>query len=104
MVAPERVIILERCVLNNPNHRSLGWLEVGDIVEIAGGAYAESVIESGLAALVTEGVPQESLDDLDALDAQIAAAEHEAKPVTNPQPKSKVQPKPQPRKQGRNAR
>lgn len=49
MITPAtHVRVLVECVLNGPDHRSLGQLSVGDECIIAGDWYAQACIDSGL--------------------------------------------------------
>lgn len=71
----EQVIVLTASLFNGPDHKSIGWCEVGDIIEIAGGFYVESLINDGFVAYLDEVIPEETIEDLEDLDAKIAAVE-----------------------------
>ena len=42
-----RVRVLRRAKFNGENHKTLGWLEPGDIAEVPTGLYLDSLIEDG---------------------------------------------------------
>lgn len=44
-----QVMIVVAGIYNGPNHKSLGWIEAGDLVTVAVGPYADSLIQDGLA-------------------------------------------------------
>lgn len=46
--ATVKVIVLVPNVYNGAGHKALPYAEVDSVIEVAGGAYAESLIEDGL--------------------------------------------------------
>ncbi len=68
------VLVLESCVLNDPDHRSLGPCDPGEKVVIAGGWYVESVEEMRLVQRLGTDAPAYILEEqarLDALEASL---------------------------------
>jgi hypothetical protein len=73
MIAPQAVRVLQTSILNNPDHRSLGWLKQGQLVTIAGGEYADWLRDEGIVEFVSERELIES--QLDELADQLSVAE-----------------------------
>lgn len=58
----ETVRVLQRAVFNGPNHKSIGWRDTGDIIEVAAGAYAAGLIAAGLVERYVAAEPVESTE------------------------------------------
>lgn len=70
------VKVLRGALYNGPDHKSLGWCEPGQTIEVAAGPYADSLIADGFVEPVAEPEP-EPLTIIDATDAARAlAGEH----------------------------
>lgn len=90
------VVVIEECIINGPDHISLGWLRPGDRV-VTHENYLNHLLESGLVCLPHEF---DALDTAEAegtladLDAELArmVAEQEAAAAAETEPEAELPP------------
>jgi len=47
MAAVEQVRVLVRSVYNGPRHKSIGWRDPGEVIEVPVGPYADTLVSNG---------------------------------------------------------
>lgn len=76
----ERVVVLVSSVYNGAGHKALPLAKEGDVIDVAGGAYAESLVRDGLVTRYVEPSEPETQEAAVEPDVDVEAVVDTPKP------------------------